>query len=321
MLRRLARENAEQGKALSILDDVVFKVMLSSDTEDSREALRKLLCACTRREVAKVKVMNNDLTAAHLDAKSIRLDVHVTFNDGESADLEMQVDRSGDDLKTRSALYSAMMLSGQSKKGGSYGQIKRVYQIFFLNCILFPQSSKLPRRYFYQEEEEHDRLTEVTEIIFYELPKLEHKVHDILTGNLNLKTLREEDKWCIYMRYRHEEKAAALIDVLCREEGIMQAERSVVKVSRDYRRFARKMAEMKNSMDRATKLEYMRKEQFELGIQQGIQQGRQEGIQQGVQQGQTETKFEFARKMKARGLPLEVICEDTGLSLDSIKKL
>ena len=50
-LRRLLRENAAQGEPLSVMDDMVFKAMLSSDTEDSREALRLLLSACIRREV------------------------------------------------------------------------------------------------------------------------------------------------------------------------------------------------------------------------------------------------------------------------------
>ena len=81
-LKRLARENAMNGKPLSVLDDVVFKAMLTTDSDDSREALRSLLSACTRREVSDVQVRNNDIPPAHLAAKSARLDVHVTFNDG-----------------------------------------------------------------------------------------------------------------------------------------------------------------------------------------------------------------------------------------------
>jgi predicted transposase/invertase (TIGR01784 family) len=172
-LKRLAKENAAEGKPLCIMDDIVFKAMLGSNSEDSNEALRSLLSACTRREVRTVQVLNNDLIPAHFDAKTARLDVHVTFNDGEAADLEMQTDKYNDDLKKRAEYYASLLLSGQLTRGKQYRGIKRVYQIFFVNCIVFPKSSKLPRRYFYQEEEEHDRLSEVSEIIFYELPKLE----------------------------------------------------------------------------------------------------------------------------------------------------
>jgi hypothetical protein len=77
-LKRLAKENNAKGKPLSVLDDVVFKAMFTSDTEDSREALRSLLSACTGREISAVQVINNDIVPSHLAAKTPRLDVHVT---------------------------------------------------------------------------------------------------------------------------------------------------------------------------------------------------------------------------------------------------
>ena len=200
-------------------------------------------------------VLNNDLVPGHLEGKTARLDVHVTFNDGEVADLEMQTGLSNDDLKKRAEYYSAMLIASQQTKGKHYKDIKRVYQVFFLNCTLFPQSSKLPRRYYFQEETEHDRLSEVTEIIFYELPKLEQRVEEFLTCKVDIDNLTSEEKWCFFMKYRHEEKAGVLIEQLCRkEEGIMRAEQAVTRVSRDMKRYARKMAEIKNSMDRAQML-------------------------------------------------------------------
>ncbi|GHV94227.1 hypothetical protein AGMMS50293_05470 [Spirochaetia bacterium] len=55
----------------------------------------------------------------------------------------------GDDLKARAAFYAARLLSAQAKKGEAYGEIKRVYQIFFLNSVLFPG---LPLRDAYRPE-------------------------------------------------------------------------------------------------------------------------------------------------------------------------
>jgi predicted transposase/invertase (TIGR01784 family) len=304
-LKKLARENADQGMPLCVMDDVVFKAMLGSDTEDSREALRSLLSACIRREVTTVRLANNELVPAHLDAKFSRLDVHVIFNDGEAADLEMQIGKSDDDLKSRAVLYNAMLMSGQSRKGGAYGDIKRVYQIFFLNCVLFPQSGKLPRRYGYREETEHDLLTPTSEIIFYEMPKLEERVQALLAGAENI-DLSPAEKWCMYMKYRHEDRAAKLIEQLYREEeGIMRAERAVEGISRDYRKFAREMAATKNKMDRA-------QERYE---------GRKEGIAEGMEKGMEKSALEIARKMKAHGRPLPEIAEITGLLPEVIERL
>jgi len=297
-LKRLAKENAEQDKPLCIMDNIVFKAMLASDSEDSREALRHLLSACTRREVSGVQVRNSELLPAHLGGKSPRLDVNVTFNDGEAADIEMQMDKTADDLRDRAAFYAAMLQSVQSRRGHAYKEIKRVYQVFFLNCILFPDSDKLPRRYYYMEEKEHDRLTDATEIIFYEMPKLEQRVQEILSGKVDLDTLSKEEEWCIYMRYRHEDRAAKLIEELYRkEEGIMWAERAAAKIDRDYDKAIRKMNEIKNSMDEAQR------------------------IYDAKQNAKQEEKLEIARKMREMGDSIEKIQAITGLPAETIEQM
>ncbi|MDR2716876.1 MAG: Rpn family recombination-promoting nuclease/putative transposase [Treponema sp.] len=324
------------------MDDIVFKTMLTSDTEDSREALRHLLSACTRREISKVQVTNNDLIPAHLDAKIPRLDVHVTFNDGEAADLEMQINKSGDDLRDRAAFYAAMLQATQSRKGHAYGEIKRVYQIFFLNCVLYPNSGKFPRRYFYMEEQEHDRLTDATEVIFYEMPKLERKVQDIAAGKIKINSLPEDEKWCIYFKYRHEGQTAELVKRLYRtEEGIMLAERAVAGIDRDYLRAVRKMGEIKNRMDHA-QMKYDLRQEVREEVRQEIQEKvsrevqkkmlrevrkemrqevREEMRQEVRKEMRQENTLEIARKMKNAGRPLSEITEFTGLPVRAIKQL
>ncbi|MCL2270111.1 MAG: Rpn family recombination-promoting nuclease/putative transposase [Treponema sp.] len=309
-LKQLVRENAADGMPLSILDDAVFKAMLTSDNDNSREALRCLLGACIGREVCAARILNNDLVPAHLAGKSPRLDVHVTFNDGEVANLEMQISKHDDDLKARASIHAAMLLSGQSRRGGSYSDIKRVYQIFFLNCVLFPHSCKVSRRYSYREAEEHDRLSELTEIIFYEMPKLEQKVANILSGATTMDSLPEDEKWCMYMKYRHEKHAEGLIEKLYRqEEGIMRAEQAVTGISKDYMKYARKMAELKNSMDRAQELYSARK------------RARAEGRADGHAEGEERKAIDIARKMKEMGYPVEKIHIITGLPTETIEDL
>ncbi|GHV96628.1 hypothetical protein AGMMS50293_29480 [Spirochaetia bacterium] len=322
-IKRQARENVAQGKILNIMNDTVFKAVFTDDTEDSREALRLLLSSCTHREISRVQVMNSELLPDYLAGKSSRLDVHATFNDGDAANLEIQIDKSGDDLKARAAFYAARLLSAQAKKGETYGEIKRVYQIFFLNCVLFPQSDKLPRRYFMMEEDEHDKLNEVMEIIFYEMPKLEQKVQEYFAGEKELRreNLQREEKWCIYMKYRHEAKAQGLIAELCREEGIMQAERALTKVSRDYEKWARTLYREKAEMDYRSGMYTARKEGIAEGKVVGIAEGKVAGIAEGSAKGYEQASFEIARKMKARGRPLGEIIEDTGLAPEIVEKL
>jgi predicted transposase/invertase (TIGR01784 family) len=77
----------------------------------------------------------------------------------------------------------------------------------------------------------------------------------------------------------------------------MFAERAVGGISRDYRKFAREMAIMKNRMDRA----------------QMIYDAKQEGIAEGM--------LEVARKMKGVGDSIEKIHIITGLPIETIEQL
>jgi len=275
-VKRQTIKNSVEDDTFSLLDDTIFKVVLSSESEDSREALRSLLSACTRREIAKVQVVKNDISPHYLGAKRSRLDVYVTFNDGENASLEMQTGKTSDNLGKRAEYYAVMLVAGQEAQGKAYRDVKRVYQIFFINDILYTNSEKIPRRYYYQEETEHDRLSNLTEIIFYELPKLEKLVNDCLENRNKTEFLTKEEKWCIYLRYRHEERVKTLIKQLCREEkGIMKAEKTVYKISRSYTRYIRKLDELKNSMDRAQQELEIREAAIAEGIKQGMNNSRQ----------------------------------------------
>ncbi|MDR1869716.1 MAG: Rpn family recombination-promoting nuclease/putative transposase [Treponema sp.] len=302
LFRPAALDYSLDDEPLPILNDTVFKAMLASDTEDSREALRSLLSACTNREITEVKVVKNELLPAHMDAKFPRLDVHVTFNDGEAAALEMQIGKSDDDLKSRAAYYASALHYSQLARGKTYREIKRAYQIFFLNCVLFPESEKLPRRYGYREEKEHDLLTEKVEIIYYELPKLEKRVEEYFAGKTETENLSQDEKWCIFMRYRHEKRVEPLIKELCqKEEGIMRAEKTVNKISRSYIRFARELATIKCNLESEAKERLLRAE------------GREEG--------QRENTLKIARNLLAEGSTPEFIQKITGLDLETIKDL
>jgi flagellar biosynthesis/type III secretory pathway protein FliH len=59
----------------------------------------------------------------------------------------------------------------------------------------------------------------------------------------------------------------------------MKAEKTVYKVSREYKRFARKMAERKNMMDRAERELEIREAAIAEGREKGFEQGRNERSQ------------------------------------------
>jgi len=297
-IKRLARENAARAKPLSPTLDFVFKTLFSGKDEDSREALRLLLSSCIHRQVQDLHLQNTEILPAFLLGKVFRLDVHVTFNDGEQADIEMQVNRSDDDLKARSLLYASRLFESQLGRGERFKDAKRVYIIFFLDFVLFPQSAKVPRRYVFMEETEHDRLNELIEVIYYEMPKTADAVREYFEGKETLKTLPTEQKWCIYFKYRVEEGMEPLIDELrLEEEGIMRADRALRKIERDREKRARRIFWDNQRLV------------YNSDIDAAKEKGRMAG------------REEIARNALAEGLSIEIVQKITGLDIDTIKKL
>ena len=89
----------------------------------------------------------------------------------------------------------------------------------------------------------------------------------------------------------------------------MRAEKSAAKVSRDYERYARKMAEIKNSMDRAQFI----LEAQEEGQRMGLEKGREEGIQEGLREGIQEGEQRIVGLLRSGKSPEEIIREFDGM--------
>lgn len=62
-------------------------------------------------------------------------------------------------------------------------------------------------------------------------------------------------------------------------------------------------------------------EGIEKGLAEGIEKGLAEGIEKGVEQGRTDEKTDTARRMKADGMPAEVIAKYTGLTVEAVNCL
>ena len=57
------------------------------------------------------------------------------------------------------------------------------------------------------------------------------------------------------------------------------------------------------------------------GLEEGIAKGIEQGIEQGIEIGVNENSYDIARKMKQKGLSVDMVAECTGLSKSEIEKL
>jgi predicted transposase/invertase (TIGR01784 family) len=305
-IKRQAVLNAKAGKSLNPTQDVVFKLLFASPEPDSKEALKALVSGCIHRPVRNLSVKNSEALPGYPWGKLFRLDIHAVYNDGEEADIEMQVNKTDDDLIARSLVYAGRLLGDQLKKGGRYLEVKRMYQITFMDFILFPESSMVPRRYSFMEQREHSRLSDLVELIYYEMPKLKPIVDGFLEKRSGIESLSSEEKWCIFFKYKQNEDMKPLIEELCRkEEGIMLANKRIDKLSRRSEKWAQALSRDKAVMD----------------YKSGLYAARVKGIEEGTAKGIARAKLEAARNMKAEGDSIEKIARITGLSPEEIEKL
>jgi predicted transposase YdaD len=103
----------------------------------------------------------------------------------------------------------------------------------------------------------------------------------------------------------------------------------LIRISRDEVEWAWLMSEYKYVVDTQSKVVQAkregRKEGLREGRKEGLREGRKEGLREGrkegLQEGEQKKALEFALKLRKRGVAVEQIAEDTGLTLKQIEEL
>ncbi len=60
---------------------------------------------------------------------------------------------------------------------------------------------------------------------------------------------------------------------------------------------------------------------METAIDEAREEGLERGLEQGLERGRHEERLELIRKMLSKGLPLEVVSDVTGLSLEELEAM
>ena len=125
--------------------DIVFKAMLTSKCPESKKALIHFLSSMLQRNVTEATVLNNELANTGIFQKQSVFDIHVGFDEGDEANVEMQMELT-DDLTNRSEYNTAKLFGSQDIKGKDYTELKKAYTIIIMNFTLFKEHP-----YFYDE--------------------------------------------------------------------------------------------------------------------------------------------------------------------------
>ncbi len=135
----------EMPKIASLLADCAFKYVFTRDDSRSRENLRQLMSTLIGKELRTAEPLVNEVSASShpQTEKSSRFDVRVVMDDGDEADVEVQLWTEKDDYAKRLSYYGARLYASQAIKGAKYRNLKKCYQIIISKECIFPNTSWL----------------------------------------------------------------------------------------------------------------------------------------------------------------------------------
>ena len=294
---------AGTGALLNPRVDSTFKALLTQNTKESYEAMLSFLAAATERNVTKWELTANEPPSEFVGQRNVSYDIACVFDDGMTADIEMQAFNQKYDYGKRAEYQVARLETTYLKKGESWEKAPTVYQISVLD-FNFSQRNEEPgqneanhspiNRYAMRTKDGQE-LSNSLNIVFIELPKAVGLEKSVETNSAL-------ENWAIFLKDADNPRKADIIKKLTsKQEGLMQAQKSLSAISANRDLWMAQYRQELAERDRFSGLEASRKE--------GLKEGRTEGLK------------ESARNALAMGLPLAQIAKITGLSEEEIGKL
>ena len=308
-----------EGRYINPYTDFGFKKLFG--TEANKDLLISFLNALFEghEEITDITYRNSEqLWSGVTDRKAV-FDVYCENTAGERFIVEMQKAEQNY-FKDRSIFYATFPIREQAQRGDWDFKLKGVYTVGILNFV-FPDD-EYPDDCMHHEvklmdvEDKHvfyDKLT----FIYLEMPKFRKTEDELVTMF---------DKWLYVLRNlsrlmerpaAHQERVFARLfeqaEVAKLSPGDLLDYEESVKVYRDLINVvetARQKGE-RSGMEMG----------LEKGRAEGLEKGRAEGRAEGITEGIHQASMENARRMKADGLPVEMIAKYTGLSEEEITTL
>ncbi|MGL4373030.1 MAG: Rpn family recombination-promoting nuclease/putative transposase [Turicibacter sp.] len=234
--------------------------------------------------IISVELLNTDIEKQFHDDKLSRLDVSATTDKGEIVNIEIQVNNELDMIK-RSLYYWSKLYEDQLKAGDSYLQLQRTIciNILYFNCL---ETENFHTTYRLKETTTHEELTDVCEMHFIEIKKMNHEseTFDLLEG---------------WMRFLQDPSSTRVRELELEIEEIREAKDELVRLSNDKAERERYEVRQKQIKDFISA--------HETGVEKGIEQERERNkIKQ----------LESAKAFLETGLSLEQISRIMNLTED-----
>ncbi|QAA33571.1 Rpn family recombination-promoting nuclease/putative transposase [Clostridium manihotivorum] len=269
--------------------DFVFKNIFGS--EKNPEILISFLNAILKPKdkITAVEIKGNDIEKQFVEDKYSRLDVKATTSNNEIVNIEIQLKNEYNMVK-RSLYYLSKMYEEQLGEGEDYSKLCRTICINILN-FKYLKTERFHTGYRLKEIETNEELTDIMEMHFIEIPKLDNDTDekDMLVA------------WTEFLKNPESEKVRSLELTV---EEIRHAKDKLIKMSNDS--VQREIYEMRAKIlkDKVS----------------ALNKAKEEGMQQGIEQGEKNKAIAIAKNI-LDVLDDETISLKTGLSLEEVKKI
>ncbi|MBR1394287.1 MAG: PD-(D/E)XK nuclease family transposase [Prevotella sp.] len=288
------------GKFINPFTDVGFKIIFGQEFSKPRllDFLNTLLEG--ERVITDLKFLDKEQPAIYDGDRSPIYDILCETDSGEKIIVEMQ-NREHPNFKERMLYYSSEAIARQGEKGTGWGyDIKAIYMVAFTNFVLTGYTGQL--RIDVSLTDQDGRLfTDKIRLICLQMPCFT-KEADACENHF--------ERW-IYIL-----KNMEILDRMpwAAQNAVFQRLAEVAEVSK---------------LSKKERLEYdhaLKRYRDTLNAMTGAEQkGRAEGLAQGMAQGMAQgvdrANRENALRMKADGMPAELIAKYTGLDMDTINSL
>lgn len=218
------------------------------------------------------------------------------MNDDTEIDVEIQL-MVFKAWTSRTLFYVSKMVTEQIEEGEDYSEIKKCVNISILDFKLFDDTEEFYSCFHLRGDTRNTLYSDKIEFHVIELPKLPEE-------------LKEENSDLLLW--------SKFLDAEREEEFKMLAEKNIY-VGKAY-------SKLQNiSMDKEKQLEYTARQKEILDYNQLMKEfsdaGRREGEEIGKKIGERDNQYKTARKSIKSGLPVGLISEITGLTIEEIEKL
>ena len=247
----------------------------------------------------KIEILNPFNIAENYDEKESIVDIKATTETGITVLIEIQA-RGNEDFIKRALYYWAYNYSSSLNRGSFYDELKPTVSINITNFILTDED-KVHSCYVLKELNNNKILTDHCQLHFVEIPKFNLK--DISKSENFDNIHKEFISWIKFFKGEN-------MSILMKENTIFE------EVEKKCRTFLNNTPVMDKYKKREVDAYF-----FDKSIELDLKKAKEQGITEGIEQGEKNKAISIARNLKKSGIDIKIISENTGLSIEEIKKL